>query len=289
MFRSESSDEAGTWSPPAPTSLPSNGAPLAVAALRGTGKLVAVFNNAQGLGARWPLSVALSDDQGLTWRAVRDLEPVGAITLARRRLRAAAKLRRHRRRRSLLLDSGSQRPLLSNDDRDAAAGDVGRVDWRRRRELLSQLREHRSGHHGHSGAGHGTRRGGSGDTSGVSDESAQSRERRAEDHADAAAAAAATDPNPLVSLGGISIDGQLVPPHGSGITPGMVRKNAAAIPLPRPAERHGGKVGCARQASVPSRSCTAQHVREPACTYITLSRTCSPSCTRTGDIRCGNL
>jgi hypothetical protein len=40
-----------------------------------SGTIALLFNNVQGDQARWPLSMALSEDQGVTWGWVRDLEP----------------------------------------------------------------------------------------------------------------------------------------------------------------------------------------------------------------------
>ena len=235
VYRAESTDEAATWSYPEPTSLPSNGAPVAVAALRDTGKVVAVFNNARGLDDRWPLSIALSDDGGLTWRAVRDLEPVGATVYARRR--AATKRRFVSLRRRGLLDVGAHRRGGS---------------------------PHHSSHSSHSShsAGGGRRRfdfsGRKGDqhvgatSAADADIHAEADALAAEAHASAVAAAERVQPeaNALVSMGRVSMDGQLLGPHGSGITPQMVRDGSSAghaaggergPPVTGPAERYGGK------------------------------------------------
>ena len=42
-----------------------------------SGNIAIIFNNLRGDGARWPLSIALSSDEGKTWGWVRDLEPDG--------------------------------------------------------------------------------------------------------------------------------------------------------------------------------------------------------------------
>ena len=63
-----------TWSQPRRTELPNNNSGIQLARLR-SGALALVFNN-NGLenGARYPMSVALSYNDGLTWPFVRDLE-----------------------------------------------------------------------------------------------------------------------------------------------------------------------------------------------------------------------
>ena len=49
-----------------------------------SGSLMVVFNNVKGVGNRWPLSVALSEDGGQSWPWVRDLETKdGSITVGR--------------------------------------------------------------------------------------------------------------------------------------------------------------------------------------------------------------
>lgn len=49
-----------------------------------------VFNNVRDATVRWPLSVALSVDDGITWPWVRDLEPADAATTAEEAAQAAA-------------------------------------------------------------------------------------------------------------------------------------------------------------------------------------------------------
>lgn len=80
IFRATSRDGC-QWSHPVATALPNNNASIGVIRLR-NGALAMVFNNTSGhdprhisqMGKRAPLSVALSSDNGLSWRAVRDLE-----------------------------------------------------------------------------------------------------------------------------------------------------------------------------------------------------------------------
>ena len=78
---SSSSEDGCTWMPPKPTRIPNNNSSIQVARLAG-GHLVIAFNNVQATMAkekpqtagRWPLSVALSADDGRTWPWVRDIE-----------------------------------------------------------------------------------------------------------------------------------------------------------------------------------------------------------------------
>jgi predicted neuraminidase len=80
VYRATSTDGC-TWTPPVKTSLPNNNSSIQVARLR-NGHMVIAFNNSSGpegphvgkTGPRVPLSVALSEDNGVTWTAVRDLE-----------------------------------------------------------------------------------------------------------------------------------------------------------------------------------------------------------------------
>ena len=80
IFRATSADGCH-WSHPVATALPNNNASIGVIRLRNN-DLAMVFNNTSGhdprhisqMGKRAPLSIALSSDNGLSWRAVRDLE-----------------------------------------------------------------------------------------------------------------------------------------------------------------------------------------------------------------------
>lgn len=74
VFTSESSDEGRSWTPPERTPFPNNNSGIAALALR-DGRLLLVLNNVRGRAHRWPLSVALSADDGRTWPYIRDLEP----------------------------------------------------------------------------------------------------------------------------------------------------------------------------------------------------------------------
>jgi predicted neuraminidase len=80
VYRATSSDGC-TWTTPEKTELPNNNASIQVTRLK-DGHLAIAFNNSSGpegpkvgkTGPRVPLSVALSEDNGVTWTAVRDLE-----------------------------------------------------------------------------------------------------------------------------------------------------------------------------------------------------------------------
>lgn len=80
IYKSTSSNGC-TWSPPVPTSLPNNNSSIQAVRLK-NGDLVMAFNNSRGpmgkrkpqTARRWPLSVALSKDNGKTWSYVRDIE-----------------------------------------------------------------------------------------------------------------------------------------------------------------------------------------------------------------------
>jgi len=79
---SSSSRDGCHWSAPVATTLPNNNA--SVQALRlPDGRILLAFNNTSAqmvngtkrAGARKPLSLALSSDDGATWHSLRDLEP----------------------------------------------------------------------------------------------------------------------------------------------------------------------------------------------------------------------
>jgi predicted neuraminidase len=80
IYRSTSADGAH-WSKPVATVLPNNNASIQASALA-NGHSVMAFNNTQGAkpgrvpqtGPRVPLSLGLSEDGGVTWKYVRDLE-----------------------------------------------------------------------------------------------------------------------------------------------------------------------------------------------------------------------
>mmetsp|Transcript_15764 Transcript_15764/g.40042 ORF Transcript_15764/g.40042 Transcript_15764/m.40042 type:complete len:426 (-) Transcript_15764:1059-2336(-) len=76
IYTSDSKDDGRTWSRPVATRLPNNNSGIQAAMLK-SGAVVMVFNNYQGADARYPLTIALSPDEGATWPHLRDLEPAG--------------------------------------------------------------------------------------------------------------------------------------------------------------------------------------------------------------------
>mmetsp|Transcript_193 Transcript_193/g.653 ORF Transcript_193/g.653 Transcript_193/m.653 type:complete len:441 (+) Transcript_193:106-1428(+) len=74
IYVSDSLDDGLTWSRPMKTILPNNNSGIQATRLA-SGGVAMVFNNLQGPFARWPLTVALSMDEGKTWPYLRDLEP----------------------------------------------------------------------------------------------------------------------------------------------------------------------------------------------------------------------
>lgn len=79
IYRAYSEDGGLTWSEPEPMGVPSPEAPATIARVPHTGDLVLFYNptvkpGADHLGPRCPLSVAISKDEGRTWRHTADLE-----------------------------------------------------------------------------------------------------------------------------------------------------------------------------------------------------------------------
>ena len=75
IYLSVSQDDGYTWTSPTATRLPNNNSGIQALRLL-SGNIAIVFNNVEGDYARWPLSIALSDDDSQTFRWVRDLEPI---------------------------------------------------------------------------------------------------------------------------------------------------------------------------------------------------------------------
>jgi len=75
IWASRSTDDGKTWSDPKPTKFPNNNAGIQMIKLRNTKQdiLVLVFNNCNE--GRYPLSIALSEDGGKSFKQIRDLEP----------------------------------------------------------------------------------------------------------------------------------------------------------------------------------------------------------------------
>lgn len=74
IYRSDSVDGGQTWSAAYPTDMPNNNSGITVTQLPDQ-RLVMVYNpNGSNWGARTPLSVAVSDDNGQNWTKCLDLE-----------------------------------------------------------------------------------------------------------------------------------------------------------------------------------------------------------------------
>ena len=91
IYRSVSSDDGHTWSAPEPTQLPINNSSIQACRLA-SGRLAMIFNRfgfapdpaasgeplewgeARWPRTRWPLSIAISDDDGLHWPWIRDID-----------------------------------------------------------------------------------------------------------------------------------------------------------------------------------------------------------------------
>ncbi len=79
IYKSYSFDNGLTWSRPKPMDLVSPGSPATVKRIPSTGDLLIVWNNnyepdTVGAGARTPLTVAISKDEGETWENFKNLE-----------------------------------------------------------------------------------------------------------------------------------------------------------------------------------------------------------------------
>jgi predicted neuraminidase len=87
IYRSVGNQEGTSWSVPAPVELPNNNSSIQAVRLS-NGLLAMVFNRfglqtqaidqdwgtAQWPMTRWPLSIAISEDDGLTWPWIRDID-----------------------------------------------------------------------------------------------------------------------------------------------------------------------------------------------------------------------
>jgi len=139
IYRAHAFDAGERWSEPVRTALPSNAAPLAALTLR-SGNVALLFNNVGGEGARWPLSIALSLDAGMTWPYVRDLEPhKESHTANDEPLARMAKLRVAQPRPRFPNNGGALGGGAGAAQRFTAGGGAGmmRKRRRRRRQLLA--------------------------------------------------------------------------------------------------------------------------------------------------------
>jgi len=76
LFSSFSFDDGKTWSKALQTQIPNNNCAV-VATILESGAIALVFNNQRDDRFRWPLTIALSYDDGFTWSYLRDIEDDG--------------------------------------------------------------------------------------------------------------------------------------------------------------------------------------------------------------------
>jgi predicted neuraminidase len=74
QYKSLSSDGGETWSEPVATPLTGTAAPVSISRVPATGDLLAVWNNNLEIGARRPLTAAISTDEGETWTRLKNVE-----------------------------------------------------------------------------------------------------------------------------------------------------------------------------------------------------------------------
>ena len=80
VYRAYSSDRGETWSDPEPMDVVAPVSPQSIKRIPSTGDLLLVWNNSPN--ARFPLSVAISKDEGQTWQHVKNLDEDRAHTYA---------------------------------------------------------------------------------------------------------------------------------------------------------------------------------------------------------------
>jgi sialidase-1 len=80
VYQARSSDGGETWTKPEPTSLGAPRSPISVKRIPSTGDLLTVWN--QSTDKRWPLNVAISKDDGLTWGRSKTLDSTPGVTFA---------------------------------------------------------------------------------------------------------------------------------------------------------------------------------------------------------------
>ncbi len=74
QYMSLSSNGGDTWTEPVATPLTGTAAPVSISRVPNTGDLLAIWNNNLTVGARRPLTAAISSDEGLTWSRIKDIE-----------------------------------------------------------------------------------------------------------------------------------------------------------------------------------------------------------------------
>ncbi|MEO7144230.1 MAG: sialidase family protein, partial [Bryobacteraceae bacterium] len=84
IFRSYSTDAGRHWSPAVPTALDSPTAPSTIARLPNRRDLLLIWNNRKPgvnhMQDRFPLSSAISTDEGLTWTHIQNLDATPGFT-----------------------------------------------------------------------------------------------------------------------------------------------------------------------------------------------------------------
>lgn len=74
QYVSISKDGGETWSKPEPTPLKGTAAPVSISRIPTTNHLLAIWNNNPGGSTRNPLTAAVSEDEGQTWKHIRNIE-----------------------------------------------------------------------------------------------------------------------------------------------------------------------------------------------------------------------
>jgi len=86
LYRAYSADSGEHWTTPESTGLPSPTAPASIARIPSTGDLLLIWNNSkpgpQHTQDRFPLTSAISRDEGQTWRQIRNLDDSPGFTYA---------------------------------------------------------------------------------------------------------------------------------------------------------------------------------------------------------------
>ena len=80
IFRCYSRDRGETWSTPEPMTLDSPRSPQSIKRIPSTGHLLLIWNNSPD--KRFPLTAAISKDDGVTWENIRNLDEDPAHTYA---------------------------------------------------------------------------------------------------------------------------------------------------------------------------------------------------------------
>lgn len=80
IYRCDSKDKGETWSTPAPMALDSPLSPQSIKRIPNTGDLLLIWNNSPN--KRFPLTAAISKDDGATWQNIRNLDEDPAHTYA---------------------------------------------------------------------------------------------------------------------------------------------------------------------------------------------------------------